>query len=448
MKYLSQIGLGLFLIGLASFIATMFLSQHRLTEEGIKNAIGKPYHTEAISKAAKEAGILDTRFTSNFDFLPKLSAVLETAKANQETAAKIENWQATAIPEGVGEWDFRIGDIQGYVFSLAKESLRGFMVDSPGWAFFLSIGLAILGGLIFMIPKFFTIPGIKHNGIYHSSATRGLKVGWRAFFLVITLLGVFMAGFFKSGMLAIYSLIVGIGILGYTWWESKNKNKESSPEHNPRSAGPTVTGWIGIIAGTLLIGFYVLLYWFPEYIVGWVKLVDPISMKLSGNPAGQWFLYGFLYTVVMLVMGIRMAAKYRHNKYQLVRTGSVVFFQASFAFLIPEILVRLNQPYFDFKNMWPLDYDFFFEWNINTLIANGNLGLFMLVWGIALFVIGVPVFVYFFGKRWYCSWVCGCGGLAETMGDPYRQLSDKSLNAWRVERWLIHGVLALSLIHI
>jgi len=48
--------------------------------------------------------------------------------------------------------------------------------------------------------------------------------------------------------------------------------------------------------------------------------------------------------------------------------------------------------------------------------------------------------------RWYCSWVCGCGGLAETLGDPYRQLSDKSLKAWKIERYLVHGVLAFAVI--
>jgi polyferredoxin len=53
----------------------------------------------------------------------------------------------------------------------------------------------------------------------------------------------------------------------------------------------------------------------------------------------------------------------------------------------------------------------------------------------------VPVLTYFLGKRWYCSWVCGCGGLAETLGDPFRQLSSKSTRAWIVERWLIHSVL-------
>jgi polyferredoxin len=53
---------------------------------------------------------------------------------------------------------------------------------------------------------------------------------------------------------------------------------------------------------------------------------------------------------------------------------------------------------------------------------------------------------YFFGKRWYCSWVCGCGGLAETLGDPFRQLSDKSLKAWKIERWMIHSVLVFAVV--
>ncbi len=446
MKYLSNIGLAIFLIGLAVFISIPFLGQNRLTEDAISKSISKPYHLAAVTKAAKDSGILNERFTSTFEFIQKLTGVLETAKANQETAAKIENWQATAIPEGVSEWDFRIGDTKSLTFSLTNASLKGFAAENTFLAFLLSFGLAILGGLLFMIPKFFTLPGIKHNGIYHNSATRGLKVGWRSFFLVATIIGVFMAGYFQSGLLAVYSLLVGAGILGYTWWEGKTKNKEDFGANAPRSASPSVSGWIGIMTGTLLIGFYVLLYWFPEYIVGWVALVNPFSLKLSGNPASQWFLYGFLYTIVMLVMGIRMAAKYRHNKYQLVRTGSVVFFQTAFAFLIPEILVRLNKPGVDLKNMWPLDYDFFFSYNLDNLIDSGGLGIFMLGWGIALFLIGVPVFVYFFGKRWYCSWVCGCGGLAETLGDPYRQLSDKSLNAWRVERWLIHAVLAFSIV--
>lgn len=206
------------------------------------------------------------------------------------------------------------------------------------------------------------------------------------------------------------------------------------------------TGWLGILTGTWLIGFYVLLYFFPEYMTTWVTMVDPVSKALNGNEAGRFFLYGFIYTICILVMGVRMIIHYRHSNYQILRTASVMFFQTAFAFLIPEILIRLNKPYFDFKNIWPLDYSFFFDSRLNELTSNGTLGLFMLGWGIALIIIAVPVFVYFFGKRWYCSWVCGCGGLAETLGDPYRQLSNKTVKAWKVERWMIHSVLVFAIV--
>jgi polyferredoxin len=195
-----------------------------------------------------------------------------------------------------------------------------------------------------------------------------------------------------------------------------------------------------------LILFYIVLYWMPWYVVPWIHVTDPLSKVLNGGVASQWFLYGFLYTLVILVFGARMYARHRGNKFQIFRTTSVIFFQVAFAFLIPEILIRMQQPYFDFKNIWPLNYSFFFDYNLNNLIEGGQLGMFMLFWGLALIVIAVPVFTYLYGKRWYCSWVCGCGGLAETVGDPFRHLSDKSLKAWQYERWIIYGVLTFAVI--
>ncbi|MGY5354696.1 4Fe-4S binding protein [Wenyingzhuangia sp. IMCC45467] len=208
----------------------------------------------------------------------------------------------------------------------------------------------------------------------------------------------------------------------------------------------TNRGIIGFITAFFFIVFYIFLYFFPNYLVNPILAVNGISKALSGNPASQWFLYGFMYCSVMTVFAVKMFIKYRHNKYQMIRTAVVLFFQIAFAFLIPEILVAFNKPWFDFKNAWPLNYTFFFDWNINQLVNSGNLGIFMFVWGVLLTVVVVPVMVYFYGKRWYCSWVCGCGGLAETLGDPYRQLSDKSLFSWKVERWLIHGVLLFATI--
>jgi len=206
----------------------------------------------------------------------------------------------------------------------------------------------------------------------------------------------------------------------------------------------TNRGWVAWIVLVYLVGIYLFLYFAPQYLANVVLLVDPISEFLSGNPAGQWFLYGFIYCVAMSLMAVRMYVKYRHNRYQVIRTTVVLFFQIAFAFIIPEILVRFNMPYYDFKNAWPLDYDFFFEWNLNDLLSSGSIGMFMLFWGTLLTLIIVPVMVYFYGKRWYCSWVCGCGGLAETLGDPYRQNSNKSMKAWKFERWIIHGVLVFA----
>jgi ferredoxin-type protein NapH len=200
-------------------------------------------------------------------------------------------------------------------------------------------------------------------------------------------------------------------------------------------------GLIGWGFGVLMIGFYIILYWFPQYLAGFTNLFDGLAFAMSGGAASQWFLYGTLYTLAVWVMGLRMAIKYRDNKYQLLRTGSVVFFQTVFAFILSNLLSKFHLPYAELHKFYPLDYSFFYDYHLQELTHSGSFGLFLLVWGIVGFLVIVPLFTYFFGKRWYCSWVCGCGGLAETLGDPFRQLSDKSLNAWKIERYSIHFVM-------
>ena len=256
-------------------------------------------------------------------------------------------------------------------------------------------------------------------------------------------------GFFKEEPKLAWWLTFGLGIFGALFFILPNISLLGKPGIKNDVIyfeSSTNRGWIAWLVLVYLVVFYLLLYFMPDYVVNWTFIFDPISNVLNGGNASQWFVYGFLYCVIMILMGIRMYIKYRNNKYQIVRTTSVLFFQIVFAFLIPEIMTSLNMPGYDFKSAFPLDYDFFFEWNIKSLQSSGAIGVFILVWGIILTLIIVPVMVYFFGKRWYCSWVCGCGGLAETLGDPYRQHSDKSLNAWKFERWLIHSVLLFSLL--
>jgi len=257
------------------------------------------------------------------------------------------------------------------------------------------------------------------------------------------------SGFVKENIALMWWFTFGLGIIGALLYILPNILLLGPPgikNNGIYHKSSTNRGWIAWLVLVYLVVFYLLLYFMPDYVVNWTYILDPISNALNGGDASQWFVYGFLYCVIMVVMAVRIYIKYRHNKYQIMRTTSVLFFQIVFAFLIPEIMASLNMPGYDFKSAFPLDYDFFFEWNIKNLTESGAIGLFILVWGTILTIIIVPLMVYFFGKRWYCSWVCGCGGLAETLGDPYRQHSDKSLKAWKLERWVVHSVLLISIV--
>jgi len=358
MNRVRYFGLGLFLVGFLVWIGTLSLGRYQLSESVLDAAL-KPEHREVLGQQLNF--MLGREYTSNRAFVADLRGAIETLNAGYKAQQ---------------QWDKVIYD--NYVYPITQGASLGLQPGSVTLWFWLSLGMMILGALVYHSSRLNRLPGIHNNDLYRHPATD--------------------------------------------------------------------RGWIGILVGTFLIGFYIVLYFYPEYLTNWVLLVEPVSRLVNGKEPSQWFFYGFLYTVAILVMGIRMLIRYRGNPYQQVRTVSVMFFQTAFAFLIPEIMVRLNQPYQDLKNIWPLDYSFFFDYRIEEKIQSGSFGIFMLVWGIALAFIAVPVLTYFLGKRWYCSWVCGCGGLAETLGDPYRHLSDKRLVAWKIERWLVHGVLVFVVV--
>ncbi len=369
MKSIKNIGLLIAIVGFALFTASIFTGSNNVSQQTFNVWASQHIKSEFfVEKATQE---IVGKEMSAYALSSKIIEIAEASNAHYQAETEIQWDKIIWI-----KWNSTYKDL---VYPLVRESATGWFSEHQGLFFFLTFGLAILGGLMLFIPDYKLLgpEGIKNNGIFQHSATNRGILGLTAFFFFV--------------------------------------------------------------------GFYVLLYFFPNYLVNPILAVNPISKSLSGSPASQWFLYGFMYCAVMSVFAVRMFIKYRHNRYQMIRTAVVLFFQIAFAFLIPEILVAFNKPWFDFKNAWPLNYTFFFDWNINNLMNSGGLGLFMLVWGIVLTVFIVPVMVYFYGKRWYCSWVCGCGGLAETLGDPYRQLSSKSLFSWKVERWLIHGVLVLAI---
>ncbi len=207
--------------------------------------------------------------------------------------------------------------------------------------------------------------------------------------LAILFLAMFNIDFPNHGLWLTVSLVcIAVGTIWFAQAEYMNRH-EGIKNDGVYFKSLSSRGFWGWVLGITLTLFYVGLYWFPQFFgvvkdgenTGVVALFDPLSKLLSGNPASQWFLYGTLYTLAILAFGIKFIWKYRHSRYEILRTISVMFFQLSFAFIIPEILVRLNQPYYDLKNIWPLNYDLFAGYKINEFLSAGNLGLIMLIFG-------------------------------------------------------------------
>ncbi len=169
---------------------------------------------------------------------------------------------------------------------------------------------------------------------------------------------------------------------------------------------------------------------------------------------GPGFWYTVAYTLVMSVFGIRAMKRWgfdRNDKFQIWRYASLLGFQWIFFFLVPEFLFQYAVQYewvgtlardpqfagapwrsYGLIYAWPLFFYTFFDAPHQIWI----------VWG-ALLSFGIlPLLALFHGKR-YCSWICGCGGLAETLGDRWRHLSPKGSNAIKWE-WMNLAVLIVA----
>lgn len=440
LRILEKIGLAVFLIGFTAWLMSLSWEKYVLSKPILIEVLGESATEELLAINEEK---LVKEYATSFDLVAKLEvAFREVNRKRLEQYSYSEEIIDQLVLTLVGE-QFRF-DEAAVVFDTANkvgkyqfETLKSWGGSLEGRQFTSDKELA---GAIRQHTANIEKWAIVNDLGYSSYAVKDMTYA---------LVKASSVGLISENPALVMLLIYGASIIGALMYILPGRTTHGPPGIKNDNVFRSVVhnkGWIGILLGTFLIVFYIVLYFFPEYMTPWIIMADPLSYWLKGQEAGRFFLYGFIYTLAILVMGVRMLIKYRHSRYQVFRTISVMFFQLAFAFLIPEFLMRLNQPYFDFKNIWPLDYDFFFDYEIDNLIKSGAIGIFMLGWGIGLIVIAVPVLVYFYGKRWYCSWVCGCGGLAETLGDPFRQLSDKSLKAWKVERWMIHAILVFAVL--
>jgi len=180
------------------------------------------------------------------------------------------------------------------------------------------------------------------------------------------------------------------------------------------------------------------------------------ALSFFNRPWSFW--YTVLYTLVMTVFGIQALKRWgldRKDKFQVWRYVSLLGFQWTFFFLVPEFLfqwavkyqwvgarlasdpVFANQPWraYGIVYAWPLFFYTFFY----------NPAQVWVVWGVLLTFVIIPVFVLFNGKR-YCSWICGCGGLAETLGDRWRHLAPKGRASIRWENMNLVVLIAAAVV--
>jgi thioredoxin reductase/polyferredoxin len=177
------------------------------------------------------------------------------------------------------------------------------------------------------------------------------------------------------------------------------------------------------------------------------------ALSLFGRPASFW--YTVLYTVLMTVFGLQALKRWgldRKDKFQIWRYISLLSFQWIFFFLIPEFLFQwaiqyqwvgerlAHDPAFA-GQAWR-SYGLVYAWPLFFYAFFYDPHKIWVVWGLLLTFVVIPLFVLFHGKR-YCSWICGCGGLAETFGDRWRHLAPKGNTSVRWE-WMNLAVLIFA----
>lgn len=198
-----------------------------------------------------------------------------------------------------------------------------------------------------------------------------------------------------------------------------------------KTASMTNRGWPAWLLFVFFVVFYITLYYSEVF-------NDYIMKPLFGDTADKWTFYGFLYTVAILTSGTVFIIKNRRSRYQIIRTICIMFVQVVIAFFIPTFMRMMNSKDFYFSYLWPLKIDYFYPNVIFTyplpIVFYSFLGS----------LIVFPLLAFFLGKRFYCSWVCGCGGLANTFGEPWRHLSLKTRSSWKFESISIHLVMFLA----
>jgi thioredoxin reductase/NAD-dependent dihydropyrimidine dehydrogenase PreA subunit len=147
------------------------------------------------------------------------------------------------------------------------------------------------------------------------------------------------------------------------------------------------------------------------------------------GPLNGWNLYAMLYSFVVVGFGVPAMLKWwrnYHDAYQVKRYLSLMTFQVVFFWLLPDLVLK-NWMAYGLAYVWPLSLK---PHNVAAFIQSKS---FYLGWIIFTSAVALPVLVWFKGRK-YCTWLCGCGALAETLGSRWRHLSPKGVTNTKREK--------------
>ncbi|MEZ5355583.1 MAG: 4Fe-4S binding protein [Bryobacteraceae bacterium] len=179
------------------------------------------------------------------------------------------------------------------------------------------------------------------------------------------------------------------------------------------------------------------------------------AFSFLDRPMSFW--YTVAYTLLMTGFGLQAMKRWgvdRQDRFQVWRYTSLLGFQWIFFFLIPEFLFQYavryqwvgerlaSDPVFA-DQAWR-SYGIVYAWPLFFYTFFGSPHQIWIVWGVVLSFLLIPILTLFHGKR-YCSWICGCGGLAETLGDRWRHNAPKGKASlrWEAMNWLVLGAAAV-----
>ncbi len=186
----------------------------------------------------------------------------------------------------------------------------------------------------------------------------------------------------------------------------------------------------------------------PAHPLGWVP--DLLHADLGFRTVDGAFWGTALYSALILGFGIRGWFRYP-SRVQRKRYVSLVAFQLLFLFGIPEILAPaviaaggeggLFWNLFGGDRGWKL-YSLSVPWPLNiwalidapgwTATGDTTTVVLWLLLAAAVPLVALPLYIRNHGER-FCSYLCGCGGLAETVGDFWRHLAPRGRTARQAE---------------